>query len=486
MRTACLAGTAYFKGNDRSPDGKVSDVGKAAHGMLGQVLPDVFTSFGEGAAKSGEVKRGFEALLVAADLQGLPSIFSSLGLVRDEAGKTVFDTLAPSLHALLADIEHSASYGQKETGRSLAEKFGRPPYGWDLDVVRLFVTVLIRAGAIQMTHKGTVVETTTTVAAKDALANNNNFRVASFQPKKGIEFSDVAKAGENFKDTFGVAVKELSGAAVASELRSAISDCQEGVQRAKDLLIGHRLPGGAILDDVIAQMRAIGRGSEEIAISEFNSSHQTIKEGIRRANELNATLTAQAVIDLEKARLVLLTQWPILDKEPDLEPEIRDRAQQLADLLDREAFFRELAEIDRAQKAIEAEHERRLGIALAEKQTVYRTALEELANTPGWPDLAEDAKDEIAGGLRTHVGDSSSTHPSIPQLRADREACMARLQQAVDAVHRLNDGDRIAPVDPKPFFLGGVDDMEQLGAALTGLREECERLIADGRKIVIR
>lgn len=55
MRAACLAGSAYFRGNDRSPDDRVTDVAKAATAMLGQVLPDVYTRFGEAAAKSPEV-----------------------------------------------------------------------------------------------------------------------------------------------------------------------------------------------------------------------------------------------------------------------------------------------------------------------------------------------------------------------------------------------------------------------------------------------
>jgi hypothetical protein len=486
LRTACLAGSAYFKGNDRSPDGKATDVGKAAQVMLGQVLPEVFTSFGDGAAKAGEVKRGFDALLVAADLQGLPAIFSSLGLLRDEGGKTVFDTAAPSLHALLADIEHSANYGQKETGRSLAEKFGRAPYGWDFDVVRVLVGVLVRAGAIQMTHKGNVIETTTSVAAKDALSNNNNFRAASFQPKKGVDFADVAKAAENFKETFGTAAKELSASSVAAELRQAITERQEGVHRARDLLVQHRLPGGAVLDDVIAQMRAIDRGTEEVAISEFNSSHQTIKEGIRRANEVNAALTSGVIDRLAEARSVLSTQWPFLDQEADLDDSVRDAAEQLADLLARETFFREIAEIDRARNLIEDDHARRFGVALADKVAEYQAALEQLASTPGWGEVAADAKHQIASGLNDHANDDGSGRPSISQLRSDREACVARLQRAIHAVHQVKDGDRIATVDAKPFFLGGVDDVEQLEAALTGLREECERLIADGKKIVIR
>ena len=113
LRMACLNGSAYFKGNDRSPDSKVIDVGRAAHAMLGQVLPDVFTRFADGAAKPNDVKRGLDALLTATDLQGLPTVFSALGLVRDEGGKTVFDTTASAIRDVLTEIEHST----RVTGR---------------------------------------------------------------------------------------------------------------------------------------------------------------------------------------------------------------------------------------------------------------------------------------------------------------------------------------------------------------------------------
>jgi hypothetical protein len=52
-------------------------------------------------------------------------------------------------------------------------------------------------------------------------------------------------------------------------------------------------------------------------------------------------------------------------------------------------------------------------------------------------------------------------------------------------VHKLIDGERVATVNARQFFRGGVEDTEQLEAALTGLRDECERLLADGKKIVI-
>ena len=56
---------------------------------------------------------------------------------------------------------------------------------------------------------------------------------------------------------------------------------------------------------------------------------------------------------------------------------------------------------------------------------------------------------------------------------------------AIEKAHQMADGDRIVAVDVQPYFRGGVEDIDQLEAALAGLREECERLIADGKKIVV-
>ena len=139
-------------------------------------------------------------------------------------------------------------------------------------------------------------------------------------------------------------------------------------------------------------MRVIERGTEEVAISEFNSSHQTLKEGIRRANELSAALTNTVVGELEGARHELLIHWPVLDGEPDLETSIREATEKLTDLLGRETFYRELTEIARIGKVLEAEHARRFGEALAEKVAVYQDAMTQLVNTPGWSGFNDEAR----------------------------------------------------------------------------------------------
>ena len=175
---------------------------------------------------------------------------------------------------VFAKIDEGANLGRKATGKSLTEHFGDAPYGWDLEVVRLFVASLMRAGKIQMTHKGDAVDDPKSVAGKDGLGNNNHFKAASFQPKKGIDFEALIQANQHFKSTFGSEIKELSESAVA-ERRSAtaVDQCRDDVETHATVLAANRLPGIDVLDDALAEAKAIMRGTEGDAIVTFNSSH---------------------------------------------------------------------------------------------------------------------------------------------------------------------------------------------------------------------
>ena len=232
LKAACLSGSVYFRGNDRSPGDRAADVGKSASEILGQVLPEVFDRFKEAAAETNDVKKGVDALFTAENLQGLPPVFSSLALLRDEKGKTVFRAESGPLAEVMSRIEERANYGETASGRFLADEFAKEPFGWDFEAVRLLVLSLLRAGKIEATSKGQTIESTTGVEARETFSNNNIFRQASFRPKKGIEFEELVKASEAFRDTFGSEVKELNATAIVAELRREVARQEDTVATA--------------------------------------------------------------------------------------------------------------------------------------------------------------------------------------------------------------------------------------------------------------
>ena len=160
-------------------------------------------------------------LTTGENLQGLTPVFSDLHLVRSENGQVVLNTESGPLAEVLARIDNRTSYGEMPSGRSLSDHFAGEPYGWEPDTLRLFVLALLRAGKIQATSGGQQIESAVSLEARNVFANNNLFKQATFQPKKGLDFPQVVEASENFKDTFGQSVGELEQGAVAREIRGA-------------------------------------------------------------------------------------------------------------------------------------------------------------------------------------------------------------------------------------------------------------------------
>ena len=484
LKTACLSGSVYFRGNDRSPGDRAVDVGKSAAEVLGDVLPDVFDRFKEAAARASDVKKGADALFTADSLQGLPTVFSGLGLLRDEKGKTVFRVESGPLAEVLSRIEERANYGDTASGRYLADEFAKEPFGWDFDAVRLLVLSLLRAGKIEAISKGQTIESAISIEARDTFSNNNLFRQASFRPKKGVEFQELVKASEAFGDTFGSEVRELNAGAIVGELRREIARHEDSVASAFGQLTANRLPGNGVLDNALAQMKAILRGSEDNAIATFNASHRAIKDAIKRAAELEQALSEPRLRDLERARDALTVAWPFLRQEADIRDELRSNAADLEDLLARETFYRELPSIEQNTRAVETEYERRYEEALDGRVSAYTKALGRLEQTSGWGELDQDQRRTIAAALRRGITRDEIPLP-IPQLRSERDACEARLRAAVAEVHRLVEGERLVTVSLGTYFTGGVETEEQLDAALTGIREECTRLIGAGKKVIV-
>lgn len=482
LKNACLAGAVFFRGNDRSPSDPASDVAKTAATLVGQALPDVFDRFSEAAARVQ--KKDLDVLMTSENLYGLTQVFTSLKLLRDEKGKPVFRTEDGPLAEVLARIEGRASYGETATGKWLADEFAREPFGWDFDVMKLLVLSLLRAGKIEATSKGQPLDSALSVEAKDTFNNNNLFRVATFRPKVGLEFEHIVKAAEAFREVFGKEVNELEQGHVAAAIHEATAEREADVQTACTQLVSHQLPGAAVLQSALEQMRAIQRSTEPNAIQSFNASFKSLKEAIKRAAELESALTEPRVMDLSRARTALQTAWPFLKSEPDLDGTLRTRSGELEDLLKRETFFRELPVIEQHARALEDEYKRRHQAAVQTRRTVYQKAHDTLCARPEWEQLDQEQQARLATPLDDCLDNGENI--LVPQLRADVDACQPRLDTAMAEMLRLLEGERVVQLDPRVFFTGGVESEEQLDAALAGLREECARLIGAGKRVLVQ
>jgi hypothetical protein len=485
LRETLLGGDVFFQGNDRSPDASVNTVSQAATRVLAQALPSVYDRFAEGAAQVAA--KDLEALMTNENLRGLAPIFAQLNLVRDEKGQTVFNTEAGVLKEVMDRIENKTSYGETATGRYLADEFEKEPFGWSFDVVRLFVVALVRAGKVRATSKGTTIDSALSVEARTTFSSNNLFRACSFQKRVvGTDINDWIEAEAAFRDVFGKQLPELQGSVIAEAIRRQVGEAEEKLHEVHTTLLTHALPGATVLQEAIDQMRAIRTGNEDDAILAFNGAHKALKEAVKRASELAATLTEPRLLDLGRARRALDVHWAFLEQEPDLPDGLRAKAEDLADMMEREIFYRELALIDQHSAAIETEYTARFQAASWARIEGYRQALATLQANQAWAELNAEQQARVAEPLASRASPTVPPSATIPFLRSELSACPQHLKAAVQQMMELIEGNRLVTINVGDFFAGRVETPEQLDAAIGALRQRIEKLLGEGKKVWIQ
>lgn len=484
LKQAILSGALYFRGNDRSPAPGSADVGKAAAKALGEALPEVYPRFAEAAVRV--TAKDLDALLITENLRGLPAVFMDLHLVKEQDGKPLFETESGPLAEILGLIQNRVSYGETASGRWLVEELDRSPFGWSMDLVRLLVVSLLRAGKLEATSKGQVLESALGLDARNTFPNNNLFRQASFRPKVGLEFQHVVEAYKHFKDTFGRDVAALDQTAVATALREELGRREADLADALALLERGGLPGQDLLRGALEPVRAIQRGREDQAILTFNGSYREIRDAMERARGLRDALTEPRQRDLQRAREALARYHGFLAHEPDLPESASTAAGRLEDLLKKETFYRELPAADENARTLEKEYADRHREALESRIRAYEEALERLRGLPDWQTLSPAQKAEVSAPLTERTVRENTASLAVPLLRSDTDACPTWLERAVEQAMRMVDGARLVTVRASAFFGGGIETEEQLEAALEGLRQECAEQIGAGRKVLVQ
>ena len=446
-----LSGTVFFRGNDRSPEEGASDVGETASARLGKVLPDVFDRFAEAAARVARVD--LTSLMTSENLHGLTPVFAQLGLVRDVKGKPVFNTDSGPLAEIYSRIENQYEYGTASTGKSLADHFSAEPFGWDFDVVRLLVVALVRAGKIEATSKGRTIDSALSLDARNTFENNSLFRQSSFGPRKGdkVTFEDLLKASEAFKKAFGKELPELEQSAAAAAIREEVAKHEPALQEMSTCLLSHRLPGTEVLGKAMEHARAIRTGSEASAILSFIGCHSDLKEAIKRAAELERTLTEPALHDLQRGAGA---RRPVVISSNRVRP-CRRRSQlrspaggyaQARDILPRAAGHRSASAPSRPLTAI--------AWALPSPRGPMRTP------RPSRPSSRRPAGNHLtrsstgASPLRSKPVPrrSSPGRSPSPSCRADLDACPARLARAVQELLQIQEGERLVKISAGSYF----------------------------------
>src|SRR5437764_13604808 len=120
-----------------------------------------------------------------------------------EDGKPMFNSSADVAKQIMDYIRQEHAYGSKVTGKSLEEYFKGIGYGWERDMLRLVLAVLLRAGSIEVTHQGRRFRNHLDPQCRVPFTNNQAFRAASFAPRESIDIRTLTTAARHFEALTG-------------------------------------------------------------------------------------------------------------------------------------------------------------------------------------------------------------------------------------------------------------------------------------------
>ncbi len=227
------------------------------------------------------------------------------------------------------------------TGKALDAHVGGVGYAWDRDVLRLVLAVLLRGGAIEVTHQGRKHRNHNDPACRQPFIKNNAFRVASFAPREALDLKILADAARQYETITGDEVDIEEGALTQAFKKLAAED-REMLLPLEAKMNAAKLPGRGELKEFRETLEGISEMATDDCVKTLAGEGKSYREERSRAQRLKDILTDENLDLLRTARRVLESKLPVLESRQSSD-EITGAGAELRDELDSATFFDRLA-----------------------------------------------------------------------------------------------------------------------------------------------
>ena len=344
---ALAAGAGLFRGYARHG----ADLGKTPaeifKKLLDAVVPDLYPKLEMGARPLKGTEP--EEVLKAANLNGLSQVFyggeAGLDLVVKEGAKFVPNPSADIAKEVLDYLNREHAYGNRDTrtGKALEGHFGGLGYGWDLDMLRLVLAVLFRAGAVEVTYNGRRHDSYTEPQSRVPFTNTPAFRAALFTPAKPIDLKTLTQAVEGYEGLTGQTVDVEKNAIAAAAKKWADGELKLALP-AQATAEAHRLPVTAAVQEYRGQLEALLAGAADDCVRTLAGEGASLKKAHDRMQRLRDALSEQGLRQVRYARAAVGEMWPALAARGE-NSDLALRAATLRERLDAETFYEALPAI---------------------------------------------------------------------------------------------------------------------------------------------
>lgn len=503
-------GYGIFRGNVYDN----SDLGKTLPEMIKNLfdasVPDLYPKLemGARALKGNEA----EDVLKAANLNALPQIFydgeGGLGLVVKEGQKLLPSVNAPIAKEVLDYLRREHNYGNRVTGKQLAEHFAGLGYGWELDIVRLVLAVLLRAGAIEVTHQGRRFRNHQDPASRAPFTNLPQFRAAGFAPRESIDLQTLIKAVRSYEDLTGDEVDVEEGA-IAAAFKKLAADEMQSLLPVVAQAQANTLPGQPLLEEYREMLNSVQSAASDDCVRMLAGEGRTFKSLRDQVRDLRDAVSPTNIALLRRGRDTVATVWPDLRSriiEPEAARALDNAATALNELTHSEGFANELGSIRTRTAELYTAYRQVYLERHQQRHEAYADAIQKLAARAEWAQIEESDRANLLRPLEsrrcTNLALENGTAPpellpdeatrcvfcgaTLNQMESDIDAvdgllrkALARLQELIAPEQQI---ERLRAVD---FFTRPLDTREAVDEAVDALRTALHKRIAEGAVVVL-
>jgi hypothetical protein len=498
MIEALEKGVGMFRGVSRGASSLGKNVGEIFKAQFDVAFPDLYPKLELGSRPV--TGKEVDEILKAANLSALSPIFydgdKGLSLVVKQGEQFAANAEAEVAKEILNYINREHAYGNKVTGKILEEHFSGIGYGWDREIVKLCLAVLLRAGSIEVTYQGRRLRNYQDPQARAAFATVPSFRGASFSPRESVGLKTLTTAVQHLEDLTGEEV-DIEEGAIAARFKKLAEEEIKLLLPLAAIVQANRLPGSEVVEDYRQTISGIQAAASDDCVRILAGEGKSFKGNRNLIRQMREAVDSGAVQKMQQARLALNEEWPVLKKHG---VDLAEAANELNTLIDSPGFYESVAKVGKLSEKI-AKTYRTLYTELHEKRAKeFSNAIEEIKGRVDWELVPENTRDSVLTPLVRRACESldlseSSTrcqtcHATVSEMESDIAALNGLKAQVIARVLELTappeeEGVRTEHVRLADFFVSPLDSETAIAEAVQRLSEHLLKLSAEGVRIIV-
>jgi hypothetical protein len=508
---AAYSGATFFRGVRKDVSGQGLDFFESVKTILSGWIPELFPKF-ELGAKNLTGKEA-QKILTAVNFNGLPSCFyegkGNFGLVSKQGDRYEINKNTEIAQEIMRYINEKHAYGEKITGKLLEGHFGGIGYGWERDVLRIILATLFRAGAIEITYQGKRYKSYNEHMGREAIINNNAFKVATFAPRgERASLQHIRDACQNYETITGEEV-DTEEDAISRVLKELATEKKEILLSLNAKIQAYDLPCGEFVGDLLETMKQLPENDPDDCVKYLAEEGKALKSNLEKIEKINFALSESNIGIIKKGKQIVSELFYILKNKLSPEDLLLETIERLQENLLAEDFYNRLTSITHDSEEIVKFYKNWYMEIHSKRNETYHKLSEAVKGITEWNSLPEDIKNNILQEIsqksckNLDIQDSftcSNCRATIKQMESDisaKDGVENHIQQVTDNFItktdeniekiRLSDffAKNISKIRLSDFFAKNISTPEEFREQADKFVKHIEALLKEGKRIIL-